>query len=173
MKATWQTELFNACSTECAFRQRWRFIGVVHDKGDGCKCEATLKCISAWLCPWCKDITVIRFVTDTNSTKGAALRKHSSAVLDTPRGRHLSQHVAPLEGPMFKTCDRGWELDNLQLLTTLPGRESNMLNAHCHFYVCFTPVRTSWTSRSLVRFTPIPIFSTSTDAVWAWCPGHR
>ena len=41
VKVTWQTELFNACSTECAFRQRSRFIGVVHDKGDGCKCEAT------------------------------------------------------------------------------------------------------------------------------------
>ena len=73
--------------------------------------------------------------SDPNSTKGAALRKHFSAVLDTPRGGHLSQHVAPLEGPIFKTYDRGWELDNLQLLTTLPGRESYMLNAHCHFYV--------------------------------------
>ena len=93
----------NACSTECAFRQRSRENGVVHDKGDGCKCETTLECTSAWLCLWCKDITVIRFVTDTNSTKGAALRKHSSAALDTSRGSHFSQHVAPLEGPIFKT----------------------------------------------------------------------
>ena len=53
------------------------------------------------------------FVTDTNSTKGAALRKHSSAALDTPRGGHLSQHVAPLEGSFFKTHDRRWEPDNL------------------------------------------------------------
>ena len=44
-------------------------------KGDGCKCKTTLKCTSAQLCPWCKDITVISFLTDTNSTKGAALRK--------------------------------------------------------------------------------------------------
>ena len=86
------------------------------------------------LCPWCKDISVIRFVTDTNSTKGAALRKYSSAVLDTSRGGHFSQHAARLEGPIFKTHDRGWELDNLQLLTTLPGHDSYMLNAHCHIH---------------------------------------
>ena len=47
VKVTWQTELFNACSTKRAFRQRSRFIGVVHDKDDGCKCETTLKCIAA------------------------------------------------------------------------------------------------------------------------------
>ena len=87
-------------------------------------------------CLWCKDITVIRFfVTDTNSTEGAALRKHSSAALDTSWGGHLSHHVAPLEGPFFETFDRGGKPANLQLLTTLPGRNSHMLDAHCHFYM--------------------------------------
>ena len=123
----WWTDIPSGSS-----RQRSRFVSVVHVKGDGCKREATLERIFSQLRPWCQDVTVLCFVTGSNSTWGAALRKHPSAVLDC---RHLSQHIAPLESPFRQTYDRGWNLDNLQLLTTLPGRESYMLNAHCHFYV--------------------------------------
>ena len=37
VEATRQTELFNACATKCTLRQRSRFVGMVHVKGDGCK----------------------------------------------------------------------------------------------------------------------------------------
>ena len=43
--------------------------------------------------------------------------------------------MAPHEGPFRQTYDRRWKLDNLQLLATLPGRNSHMLDASCHFYV--------------------------------------
>ena len=32
VKVTWQTELFNACSAKCTFRQRSRFVGVAMSK---------------------------------------------------------------------------------------------------------------------------------------------
>ena len=47
VEVTRQAELFNACAAECTFRQRSRFVSVVHVKGDGCKREATLEGIFA------------------------------------------------------------------------------------------------------------------------------
>ena len=53
MKIIRQAQLFNACSTEYAFRQCSWFISTIHIEGDSCKREATLESIFAKLCaPW-------------------------------------------------------------------------------------------------------------------------
>ena len=68
VEVTRQAELFNACAAECTFRQRSRFVSMVHVKGDGCKREATLEGIFAKLCPWCQAAAVLCFMTGPNST---------------------------------------------------------------------------------------------------------
>ena len=77
-----------------------------------------LESTSAQLCPWCKDIAVI-FFAHTDLTEEAALRKHPSAALDSP-SHNFSKG--------------GGELDNLQLLATLPGCKAHMLYACSNFH---------------------------------------
>ena len=43
VEVTRQAELFNACAAERPFRQSSRFVSMIHVKGDGGKCEATLE----------------------------------------------------------------------------------------------------------------------------------
>ena len=67
------------------------------------------------------------------------------SIVDTPWCSDLTQHIAPHESLFRQTDDRSWKLDNLQLLVTLPGRNSCMLDASCHFYVsdCWCRVESS------------------------------
>ena len=48
VEVTRQAELFNACTAERPFRQSSRFTRMIHVKGDGGKCEATLEGILTW-----------------------------------------------------------------------------------------------------------------------------
>ena len=67
VKIVRQAQLFNACSTECAFRQCSWFISTIHIEGESCKREATLESIFTKLCAWCQDAAVLCFVTDPNA----------------------------------------------------------------------------------------------------------
>ena len=53
--------------------------------------------------------------------QGAAFCKHPTSKSLTPRDEHHFERVAPLEGTILETNDRGGHLNNLELLTTLPG----------------------------------------------------
>ena len=85
VKVAWETETFNASTAKAAIRQCSRLAGLVHGKGDRRERETAFESKAAQLCPWCKDIGVVRFFADTDLTEGAALSKHPSAVLDTSR----------------------------------------------------------------------------------------
>ena len=92
------------CPRANAMKVTWcsRLAGLVHCKSDRRERETTFEGKAAQLCPWCKDIGVVRFLADTYLTEGAALSKHPSAVLDTSRGRDLPKDIAALEGSIFK-----------------------------------------------------------------------
>ena len=82
-----------------------RLAGLVHCKSDRRECETAFERKAAQLCPWRKDIDVVRFFADTDLTDRAALSKHSSAVLYTSRGRNLPKDIAALEGSIFQADD--------------------------------------------------------------------
>ena len=68
-------------------------------------------------------------MTDTNSPWGAALRKHSSTAPSvTSLAEGTFQGCCALRGVAAPGCVQ-WELDNLQWLATLPGRNAYMLDA--------------------------------------------
>ena len=98
VKVAWETEAFNASAAKAAIR---RVLGLLV-WSDRRERETAFESKGAQLCPWCKDIDVVRFFADTDLTEGAALSKHPSAVLDTSRGRDLPKDIAALEGSIFK-----------------------------------------------------------------------
>ena len=105
VKVAWETEAFNASTAKAAIRQCSRLAGLVHCKSDGRERETAFESKAAQLCPWCKDIGVVRFFADTDLTERAALSKHPSAVLDTSRGRDLPEDTAALEDSIFQADD--------------------------------------------------------------------
>ena len=96
MKVTWKTKAFDSSSAEAAIRQCSRLAGLVHCKSDRRERETTFEGKTAQLCPWCKDVGVVRSFADTYLTEGAALSKHPSPVLDTSRGCDLPEDIAAL-----------------------------------------------------------------------------
>ena len=51
----------------------------------------------------------------------AAFCKDPASKLDTPWDQDVHECITPLEGSVFEADYGGRQLDNLELLTTLPG----------------------------------------------------